>query len=337
MYYEGKTLKSSYTYSPVGSSSSSGGYSMPVWLSGVLGAVGSLAGNIFNYFSQKKTNESNQKINQQNIDYQTAMTREQWERDDTAHQREVADLEAAGLSPLANTTGSQVTSALSAPNPIAMQAPQIDTNSLINSVLQASALEETKRHNLETEGHAESELYLRGEEIKNKSRELDIQNKQVEGTIRYQADLIQNELKTIAETQEHNDEEEYLRRVEYESEMYWKEIKQQVPGDYNYQDIYDFDIYTVRMNLWNTQFEHFMDKIGATQTAKARSQSDKESTSLGANAVGMAGGNLSGSFDYSHSEYDMENLSEKQKQMLIQFYTEHPKPVYHVKRWELKK
>lgn len=327
MYYEGNIPKSSYTFSP--ENSNIGGSSMPTF-SGLLG-------NAINFISTLFTNASNRKINKQNLDYNAAMTRAQWERDDTAHQREVADLEAAGLSPLANTTGSQVTSALSAPNPIAMQAPQVDANSLINSVIQSSALEETKRHNLETEGHAESELYLRGEEIKNKSRELDIQNKQVEGTIRYQADLIENELKTIAETQEHNDEEEYLRRVEYESEMYWKEIKQQVPGDYSYQDIYDFDIYRVRMNLWNTQFEHFMDKIGATQSASATSVSDNASTTISGGATGIANAQISGSGGYSESKYNMENLSEKQKQMLIQFYTEYPKPVYHIKRWELKK
>ena len=179
------------------------------------------------------------------------MTRESWERDDTAHQREVADLEAAGLSPLANTTGNQVTSPLSAPSPLGMQAPQIDTSAFINSVLQAQALDETKRHNIEIETHNKAEELLRGEEIKNYADQLKIQNKQVEGTIRYQADLIANENKQISETIRHNKNEEDLRKTEYVGEMYWKEIKQQVPGDYSYKDYYDFDIYCDAIKLWN--------------------------------------------------------------------------------------
>lgn len=314
----------------------------PAMISAGTGIVGSLISNLFNWFSTKKTNQTNQAINQANLDYNAAMTRESWERDDTAHQREVADLQAAGLSPLANTTGNQVTSPIAAPSPLGMQAPQIDTNSLINSVIQAEALGETKRHNQEIEGHTETELRLKGEQIKNEARSLDIQNKQVEGQIRYYADLIDNEMKTIAETKEHNDEEEYLRRVEYESEQYWKEVKQQVPGNYKHLDIYDFDIYVKHMELWNIQFSNFIKNLGATQSAIATSKSQSQNGGFNASvnvAPGMpgvgAGGN--GGSSYSDSSYNMENLSEKQKQQLEEFYNKHPKPVYHMKRWELKK
>lgn len=72
------------------------------------------------------------------------MTQAQWERDDNAHQREVADLKAAGLSPLAATGGAGVSQALGAPNPIAMQAPQLDTNVLVQALLEDKALNETK-------------------------------------------------------------------------------------------------------------------------------------------------------------------------------------------------
>lgn len=311
-------------------------------ITSILSSIGNMFGSVMNYYSQKKTNETNKEINQSNLDYNAAMTREQWARDDTAHQREVADLEAAGLSPLANTTGSQVTSALGAPNPIAMQAPQFDANSIINSMLQAQKLGEEKRHNLEIEGDRDVELTQQAEQIEQKAQELEIQNKQVEGTIKYQAGLLENETKTLAEVKEHNNEEEYLRRLEYESEMYWKEIKQQVPGDYRYEDIYDLDYYEVRMKLWNKQFENFMNKIGATQKASASSKSQSNNLSIGGNVGATVtgtpfganlGANGSQGSSNSESNYEMENLSEYQKQQLIQFYNEHPKPVYHIAKW----
>ena len=110
-----------------------------------------LVGGLISYSATKKTNESNQQINQQNLDYNAALTQQSWERDDTAHQREVADLQSAGLSPLASTGGLNVSSPLSAPNPIAMQAPQVDVNSLVQGILGAGTLEETRRHNQVTE------------------------------------------------------------------------------------------------------------------------------------------------------------------------------------------
>ena len=143
------------------------------WAS-IASTAGSITGSILNFISnerkntkqeeiQNKVNKSNEDINQANLDYNTKMTQLQWERDDNAHQREVADLEKAGLSPLANTTGGANGSPLGAPNPIEMegyeyQAPQFDTNSIINSMLQAKQLNETERHNKANEKYNESSL-----------------------------------------------------------------------------------------------------------------------------------------------------------------------------------
>lgn len=55
---------------------------------------------------------SNEVINKQNMDYAREMTLAQWERDDTAYQRAVADAEAAGLSPLAISGGASNTPAV---------------------------------------------------------------------------------------------------------------------------------------------------------------------------------------------------------------------------------
>lgn len=50
----------------------------------------------------KLTNESNEKVAQMNIDYQKEYNAQVFQREDTANQRAVADMRAAGLNPLAN-------------------------------------------------------------------------------------------------------------------------------------------------------------------------------------------------------------------------------------------
>lgn len=76
----------------------------------IIGGVAGLAGGALNFFSQKKTNQSNVQMQretnqtqmqlQENTNAQNEMlTREAWARDDNATQRRVADLRAAGLSP----------------------------------------------------------------------------------------------------------------------------------------------------------------------------------------------------------------------------------------------
>lgn len=54
----------------------------------------------------KLTNESNEKIASQNIEYQKQFNQQVFSREDNANQRAVADMRAAGLSPLANYAAS---------------------------------------------------------------------------------------------------------------------------------------------------------------------------------------------------------------------------------------
>lgn len=306
-------------------------------------AFAALIGGVANVVSTHLTNKQNQEINQSQLDYNAAQTQQAWERDDTAHQREVADLKAAGLSPLASTGGLNVTSPLGAPSPIAMQAPQVDVNSLVQGLLGSEELRETKRHNEQIETMRSSELQIEAEKVLNQANALDIENKKVESEIKYYARLNELEAKKIDETIRNHKKEEELKlsenerkMIEYQSQMFLKDIERQTGGtDIPYYEIYDFEIYVHSKKLYNLKLQHFIEKIGATQSASANSYGYNQSDSFGINGgAKVAGSGAQGGFDWSEttgentSQYNMQNMSEKQAKEWYAFLQENKCPVY---------
>lgn len=308
---------------------------------GLIGGIASLVGNIFNYNSTKKTNESNQQINQNNLDFQRAMTQAQWERDDNAHQRQVADLEAAGLSPLAATQGANTSQALGAPSPIAMQAPQVDLNNLVQAALQDKALNETARHNKVQEGQKYTELSQQAEQIKQKAQELSLEDKKIENTFIYQSRYISYLTDALEETNRHNKSEESLKRLQYKSEEYFKSIQAQTHGKANYKIYTDLGSYEAALTAWSTKFENFIntfisDTSGSVSNSNASSKSGSAGISAGGSVLGTGGkGGINGEYGTSNSQAASSsfNVSQKQQAELERFYATNPMPVYYTSRF----
>lgn len=181
----------------------------------LIAAVASIIVGGINYHSTKKTNETNetnveatnaanktnvtstnkvnQEINQSQLDYQFAIQQQEWERNDTQYQRQVADLQAAGLSPLAATSGYGSGTALGAPAQNSMQAPiaeafqaiapQFDGNSLVQSILRSNELGETRRHNIKAETQKTNELTLESEKILNATKALELEDKKLQNQV----------------------------------------------------------------------------------------------------------------------------------------------------------
>lgn len=112
-------------------------------MAAALGAFSSALSDIAGLWSTAMTNTSNQQMNQQNIalqdkwnyeamkrydeefGYNKALQQQLFEREDTAIQRQVADMAKAGINPLSQTlSGAQAGQAVGLPNPVNGQAPQ---------------------------------------------------------------------------------------------------------------------------------------------------------------------------------------------------------------------
>lgn len=304
---------------------------------GLLAAIAGIAGAGINAYSQYKTNKANQEINQANIDYNKAQTEEAWNRDDTAHQREVADLEAAGLSPLVSTSGASVTSPLGAPSPIAMQAPQIDVNGLINAALASDKLKEDKRHNLANEGYKEEELKLQAEENKIKADELELGNKELNERIRYQTNLNKLAADNIAELTRHNKENEKIELSRAQSQELAAEsekiatMMKQANGGRNVPVKFtsDINVYIQQVKMRTEAETTLLQGLSKISTRQAKASSSNESAGLGLGLGGRgANGSVNSSVGSGASNYYSEDRSKTIQFMIDEFNQNNPIYVY---------
>lgn len=104
------------------------------WGAGAIGAGGDMVGSGLNYFAAKEATRNSQDFAREQMAFQERMS-------STAHQREVADLEAAGLNPILSAGGGA-----SSPSGSSGQAQLADINldagAAVASAQQASKLEQ---------------------------------------------------------------------------------------------------------------------------------------------------------------------------------------------------
>lgn len=316
---------------------------------GVVGAMSEEANrnrqaemNAANIQAQKEINMQNvraqEAINQDNLNYAMWQTQQQWERDDNAHQREVADLKAAGLSPLASTSGSPVTSAYpyqaqaphsdSLPEQIAyrQQAPQFDINSVIQSFLQEKELGEKVRQFDENLIRKDKELELTASNIALRSRELDIENSKVDAHLLEISNAYDLGVKQLVQAKAELNQKKEAQTFENKKFIYKTLCENNLlvantvgkamdKGYMRVLPITDYELYSKSYEAYGKKLENFLaskgiSRIGEISANFRAGAGDKE---------GMTGFGFGGSYKPN---------SFREELLFKQFQSENPLPVF---------
>lgn len=269
-------------------------------IGGVLGAGASIFNNERNIRAQKKANNANEalqrEMNQQNqvnweaeFNYtkeQNALTRQ---REDNAIQRQVADAESAGLSPLAvagtgGASASSVNSAPSAPEMLSpfVQAPQSDL-SVMNALFQHSLNAITQDRDLTSKQkiadmQASTQKFIAISQLENAKEIADASNDN-------QLKIATNQL---IELNRSNTAREYQAKLDY-----FKDYVSRITdghGRFVYGK-YDTDTCRRHNEEISTRWSEFIKSLPADSLSK--SQSDTTSVSGGLNVGKKDGGSSS--------------------------------------------
>lgn len=291
-------------------------------------ALGAAAPNLIgagaNILSTWMTNNANKSINDANLDYNAAVQNKTWEREDSAWQRGVADAKAAGLSPLALTSGNSAGSIVGAPSAIPMQSSNAgaliagSAGSLMNSLQLAERRRQFDAKMKQDDEHFKANLQRDYDALDRTDANLEKQiNAAANERDKDRTQEAQHFTRTLNETiREFNaqyeenkhqfDEQQSQARFDKFQESVVERIKQVTGGKGDFVTYDDPDEYDAAVAKYVRDFENFieMEYTVPTSTSKSYGESSGTSVSAGFGDGTSSSQSQSGSYNergYGHS------------------------------------
>lgn len=246
----------------------------------------SLTQGILNPILQKKTADENRAFQAQ----ENQITRA---REDNAHVREVADLEAAGLSPLASVNGAQASQGIASNQ----EAPQMDLsamNDAIKTIIEREtakeALDEQKREHDQNLTHQQKILAENRRQFDENLK----QTKEIhDDNLKQQMEIVLIQEKRLNEQIERTAEQESRANKIKVSEISFQEYKfvcEKWSYNFKQQICVDYETYLIEKNRYDGQLNSFITFLRGKGVKEPNlSESGSGSLSVGAGANSGSG------------------------------------------------
>lgn len=310
---------------------SSGGNNKMSWIGdAVSGVVSGIASPLVALYNGKQNRKAQKEANEANIELQRetnaqneALQREEWQREDTALQRHVADAQAAGVSPIGNVNGSPTSLSTD------MVAPTVDP---VTSGDMGRALGDSL-------SDFASLLSGKSERQKDRDENRQLQNNQFDHaieTLKMQLDNTSDEKEkdrlnalemSCNQLRQQALEEDYKVALELERQ-FQESVKTATGGmSVNYYLVDDYEQYKKELRAWNNQYYMFITSEVPQYSSETSSGSSSTSTSATGKAFSIGAGSSSSQSQSATSSVSTgDNNTPYYK--LRSWLLDHPKPEY---------
>lgn len=271
-----------------------------------------------NYGMQEKQLEFQKEMEQRNYDYMVATQQEEWQRADTAHQREVADLKASGLSPLASVNGNTTGNIVNEQGLQNYITPQYEASGIATANAEMmNAIASTKEifKNIYTENNQNER------ERKKRELEIDIEDKKIKAEWEKTVAQLKEEDKKLAQEKWAKSEELKLQKENFEwqakeaDKTRLENQAESATGIRLYEKITNKKRFDYKFRLWNIAQQEKLKEA----TEKYSVQSKQGGGGGGINTP-IFGANANGKGGISYNNFIEQEMKE--------WYTRNPIPIY---------